>query len=96
MTAEPVALRVTRWKCPFCTRARASKAATVEHIGRCWSNPEVRSCKTCRHYEVTGGFCDGDPMCNCPPAEEICHAGIRLTGDVEVGCPAWQPEEPTT
>lgn len=87
MTA-PVAVQVTRYACPFCSRSRAKKSATAEHIGRCWSNPATRSCKTCLHFE------DGSVE---PPAlggvGASCEAGRDLPGYEEmpvVGCPLWE------
>jgi hypothetical protein len=87
----PVPVMVRRFECPFCHRRRSSKAATAEHIARCWMNPAARSCKTCAHYEFYrgGAYCVGTP-CNCDPSEELCHAGVDLPDSMPVtGCPLW-------
>jgi len=47
---EPIPFKVTRYRCPHCPRTASSKARMVDHIGRCWTNPEARGCKTCAHY----------------------------------------------
>lgn len=37
---EPIVAKVTRYRCPFCRRARARKKATAEHMAHCFKNPE--------------------------------------------------------
>lgn len=69
MTAEPIPFRVLRYRCPTCPRTASSKARMVEHIGRCWLNPEARGCKTCKHFEPQG-----------PENADGCRAGVDLTG----------------
>ena len=95
--AEPVVLRVTRYRCPFCTHARAAKAATIAHIGRCWNNPAARACKTCLFYdyEPTGERCFPEYPCNCNEGWERCHAPaeINLTDGLKINCPLWQPRK---
>lgn len=95
MTTEPIAIKVTRWVCPFCSRGRSRKAATAAHIGRCWLNPQTRTCKTCTHYvpgddgahELLGGPC---PDCSSPATcghedgPDLSDAVIRT------GCPLWE------
>lgn len=68
--AEPIAVRVTRYRCPTCPRTHASKARAREHHARCWRNPDAHGCKTCKHYE--GGY-DFGP-------DEGCEAGVSLAG----------------
>ncbi len=93
MTA-PIAITVTRHKCPHCPRSRAKKAAIVEHIGRCWNNPDNRACRTCANFEpAVAGGCYGDPQCNCPDSPQNCTAGVDLPdfgGDMVTGCPMWK------
>jgi hypothetical protein len=74
---EPVKVTVTRWLCPHCRRGRAHKQATVEHIARCWANPERHTCRTCAHQQrdcVWVPYCELDedrdivtePRSDCP------------------------------
>ena len=89
----PEPFTVTRWRCPFCRRSRSAKRATAEHIARCWLNPDVRSCKTCAHFEPAHDACGCEPGCNWgSPAGGVpdsCAAGVALDGDVKTGCPLW-------
>lgn len=88
-TVEPVRIKVTRYRCPFCERSRSRKQATVEHIARCWRNPAVRSCRTCANYEPPNAGC-GEYRCNCGSGE-FCHAGVTLPDDGPVtGCEKWE------
>jgi len=102
MPAVPIALTVTRYRCPFCTRSRSRKAATVEHISRCWHNPEVRACLTCDHYDAGGDACGCEPGCNWGnsghPYHPSCGANLPLgENDRPVsGCPQWQTREEAT
>lgn len=66
--SEPVLVVVKRWKCPTCPRTHSNKSRAREHMARCWSNPEVRGCKTCKHFDVD--LEDGDG----------CNVGVDLTG----------------
>lgn len=66
--ADPIAVRVTRYRCPHCGRGHSTKARAVVHIARCWTNPQARGCKTCRHFGVSF---DG---------AEICYEGVSLAG----------------
>lgn len=91
--SAPIAVRVTRYRCPFCARSHSSRGRAAEHIGRCWRNPEARGCKTCRHFDATyedyGEDCDlgvdlaGRPQC------EAC-GGMGYVGEWDIGhkCPA--------
>lgn len=89
----PIPVMVRRYGCPHCGRRRASKKATVEHIGRCWVNPDTQACKTCANYEpAVAGGCPGDPYCNCPDTPQNCTAGVDLPdfgGAMVTGCPKW-------
>lgn len=78
---SPIPVRVTRYRCPHCPRTASSRARSVEHMARCWRNPEARGCKTCRHFE---------PAWSEPPdwttgyggsgADEACGVDVDLTG----------------
>ena len=97
MTA-PIAVKVTRFACPFCSRSRAKKAATVEHIGRCWFNPDNRTCKTCRHFEDAEKYepCYPGRPCSCQHVPARCNADVSLPGWERlpiVGCMLWQSGE---
>lgn len=83
----PIPVVVTRHQCPHCRITRAKRAAMVAHIGRCWRNPAVRACKTCRHYEPP----QEGPYPQHPGWSEDCGAG-ELIGDYPTSdCPSWQP-----
>jgi hypothetical protein len=88
--AEPIPFRVLRYRCPHCPRTGSSKARITEHIGRCWLNPEVRGCKTCKHFEPYG-----------PENGDGCAVGVDLSGRpacVNCGGPGdpWNPCEHCT
>jgi hypothetical protein len=87
-TPEPVELRVVRYRCPYCTRSRSKKAATVEHIARCWHNPETRACKTCVNYEPADP--DG-PYPEHPGWPATCGVERDITTGIVSACPLWQP-----
>jgi len=71
----PIAVVVTRYRCPFCPRSLSSKTRMVDHIGKCWRNPAVRSCKTCKHFVRE----EGEPEVGLPDIED-CEAGVDLRG----------------
>lgn len=101
MTALPIALTVTRYRCPFCTRSRAKKATTAEHIARCWHNPEVRACLTCEHHEPavsSNEQCIPGRDCNCGSSPEGCYHpdGPRPFEAVRTDCPLWQDRAEAT
>jgi hypothetical protein len=87
MSALPVVLQVTRYRCPFCTRSRAKKATTEQHIARCWHNPEVRACLTCAHYEPP----EAGPYPEHPGWPEGCAVERDITGGIAANCPLWEP-----
>jgi hypothetical protein len=95
-TAAPLTVTVRRYECPFCHRRRSSRAVTAEHMGRCWLNPDVRSCKTCANFEESYDACGCEPGCNwgspSGPAPASCAAGRDLPEGAEfpvTGCPLW-------
>lgn len=95
----PVAVTVRRYECPFCHRRRSAKKATEDHMGRCWLNPGVRSCKTCAHLteEPGGEWCIPGRPCNCNDGYRECAAGRVLddsgTAFPVTGCPLWRLRE---
>lgn len=92
---EPIALHVVRYRCPFCTRSRAKRATTEQHIARCWHNPEARACLTCEHYDTGGDACGCAPGCNWGnsgrPVTPSCGVGLVLGENHRpvTGCPQW-------
>jgi hypothetical protein len=77
MSVEPEAIRVTRYRCPFCARSHSSRTRAVQHITRCWRNPAAHGCKTCAHYEPAEA---GDWTIGDLGAAEGCGADVDLTG----------------
>lgn len=99
--AEPVVLKVTRYRCPFCTRSRSSKAAIRPHIPRCWHNPAGRGCGICEHYlpAYDGSYDEpGEPegcAIDLSPQVPASDEDRKHTGDEYVtvrNCPGWEPE----
>jgi hypothetical protein len=90
----PVPVMVRRYRCPFCSRSRSSKAATADHIARCWLNPEVRSCRTCAHLDrdLGGEWCFPGRPCNCNDGGQECRLDVDLpeSGLPVTGCPLWE------
>lgn len=91
---DPIPVRVTRYRCPHCARSHSARRRAVEHIGRCWFDPDNRTCKTCANYEPPeSGGCFGDPQCNCPDTPQNCTAGVDLPdfgGEMVTGCEKWE------
>lgn len=98
--AEPVAVMVKRWECPFCRRRHSVKKAAQGHMRRCWLNPAVRSCKTCANLvdEPGGEWCFPSQPCNCNDGHQECAAGRSFDDNGGVfpvtGCPLWRLREP--
>ncbi|MGQ5609538.1 hypothetical protein [Streptomyces sp. EKS3.2] len=88
-SAVTLPVTVVRHQCPHCRRTWAKKPAATAHVARCWSNPEVRSCKTCEHYEPgePAGGCGGWD-CNCPDTPEDCAVGAATP--MITDCPLWR------
>lgn len=90
---DPLVIQVIRYQCPHCRATRSKKTAAAAHIGRCWKNPAVRTCKTCTHYEPAG---DGDQCipgraCGCNVYPESCDAGQDIPDDrPATHCPKWE------
>jgi hypothetical protein len=95
--SAPVAMTVTRWKCPHCSRSRSKKSATAEHIARCWHNPDVAACWTCKHFSRPESADRVDPCipgqpCNCGDSPAECAAGeaVPADGTPLTDCPLWE------
>lgn len=69
---QPIPFTVTRYRCPTCPRTGSSRARITEHIGRCWTNPDARGCKTCKHFEPHG-----------PEWGDACAVDVDLSGRPE-------------
>ncbi|GGN40440.1 hypothetical protein FHR83_007039 [Actinoplanes campanulatus] len=82
---EPIAFTTTRYRCPHCPRTGAVRARVRDHIGRCWTNPAARGCKTCTHYRPPwDDTCDAPQGCvGCASGDESCAAGVSLAGRPE-------------
>lgn len=101
--SEPIPVKVTRYRCPTCPRTGSSKARIREHHARCWTNPEARGCKTCKHFEeATDDRCDAPYGCGaCHDIPESCAVDVSLAGRPEcgikpgpiVGCDRWERAE---
>lgn len=91
MTAEPVVIRVRRYRCPFCNYSRASRVTVTGHIARCWSNPAVNACKSCDFFQrFETGYCGARPGCRCQDIPEGCGKGHNLEDGIRTNCPDWR------
>jgi hypothetical protein len=95
--AEPIAVKVTRYRCPFCPRGWSRKSAAAVHVARCWNNPAVGNCKTCANFEREEEACGCKPGCNWgnndQPIPEDCAAGVDISEGLRSGCPLWRLRE---
>lgn len=80
--SNPIPIRVTRYQCPPCGRTHSSRRGAVEHMARCWQNPDAHGCKTCRNYRPGHDACGCEPGCNWggQPTVESCAVGVSLAG----------------
>jgi hypothetical protein len=92
VSAEPIVLTVIRYRCPFCTRSRAKKATTEQHIARCWQNPAVRACLTCARFEPP----EEGPYPEHPGWPEDCAAGVDIGDGIASQCPLWESRRGVT
>lgn len=44
--------QITKYKCDFCKRSYVSKYKAKEHENKCFFNPDVKSCVTCKHKDI--------------------------------------------
>jgi hypothetical protein len=84
---EPKVITVERFVCRHCNRGHSKRKAAVEHIARCFKNPALRGCKTCRFLdhdlsEPEVGYVGVGDVCNI-------HA-IDLSAGLRTGCPKWE------
>ncbi len=95
--AEPIPVRITRFKCPSCPRTHSSKVRARKHMADCWADPNNKGCKTCVHFRPNP--CCGAPDlygCYTPtcPTEQ-CAAGLDPAseatgpGALAIHCPSW-------
>lgn len=75
--STPIPVRVTRYQCPHCQRTHSSRRRAVDHIARCWYNPQARGCKTCRYFIPEQ---IADPRDWVPGMPEGCAVGVDLSG----------------
>lgn len=108
---EPIAYVTTRHRCPHCRRSYANKATAVNHMARCFTDPERRTCKTCRHdeepyseadtgYVVEGGcalnLTQGPSCIECGEHPEVCgHSRYQPANRLRVLCPSWAAPDVT-
>lgn len=97
MGAESIKTTVVRYKCPHCNRHRSRKSATASHIARCWSNPDNRTCWTCRYHAKAytapaSSWCFPGRECDCNNMDEHCQhdEGPEPETWPVVGCPLWE------
>lgn len=43
--------QITRFQCDFCDKHYSAKASAKKHEKKCFYNPEMKACATCRHLE---------------------------------------------
>lgn len=85
MAAQPIEYTVRRFNCPFCRRySRSSRKPVADHMARCWRNPAVRSCITCRSFEQERA----EPEVGVD-ALEWCRAQDVELERIVVHCPLW-------
>ncbi|MFF6844635.1 hypothetical protein ACFY8X_38595 [Streptomyces tanashiensis] len=90
---DPLVIQVTRYQCPHCRQSRSKKTAAIAHIGRCWKNPAVRTCKTCEHYlpAYPVETCNPGQGCGCGDLPEACDVGNEIPADQPAShCPKWE------
>lgn len=51
----PIEFARPRFECVYCVMGFSSYEEAAKHEVRCRSNPEVRSCATCKHFSLHGG-----------------------------------------
>jgi len=85
--------QIVKYKCDFCKRSYISKYKAREHESKCFFNPVVKSCVTCKHkdtkaiYDNTGLYIDAKGWCFKTEQE------IFRKGHVIKDCAGWEREE---
>lgn len=99
-------IAVTKYRCQFkCGRqAKDSKKAVEEHEAKCWHNPAMQTCKTCKfehYYTDSDGFQTWKQRdCRHPDGDKITEEMYEsLTIDTlhikpVVNCPHWTHKSP--
>jgi len=44
-------IQITAYKCDHCKHLTVSKSGTYKHISKCFSNPVMKTCKSCKHKQ---------------------------------------------
>jgi hypothetical protein len=78
MSGTAIPVKVTRYKCPFCSKSRSSRKAAQTHVDSCWMDRVNHACKTCDNFRPIE-----------PEQAEHCAAGIDITDGLQSQCPAW-------
>jgi hypothetical protein len=74
----PDPIPVKRYACAYCRRIYARKSATFNHQLKCWSNPSMKTCKTCKHDIPFGS------------RGIICSMGLRQPTTIIRHCSDWE------
>jgi hypothetical protein len=86
----PIPFKVTEYGCAFKCGHKHSKNidGMAKHEARCWYNPEVRACKTCKHYDryidsddYTSWFAEG-----CNVVDEFNNEDFKI----HTNCEHWE------
>ncbi|MFF8299557.1 hypothetical protein ACF07M_29915 [Streptomyces globisporus] len=99
----PLPLVVIRHQCPHCRRyTRAAPERVQWHMGRCFQNPDARTCKTCTHHQEEsidpGHYCHPGMRCGCNDWDEACTHPDGPEDDYKFpvfDCPLWEPNART-
>ena len=81
--SAPIAIKVTRFVCPYCRRGHSARSVCAGHIGRCFRNPANKACKTCVYY---GAATSGDAV--TPGEAESC--AWENSDSIPAGCSTWE------
>ena len=85
--------QITKYKCDFCKRSYVSKYKVKEHENKCFFNPAVKSCVTCRNEDIKSTF---DEEGHCIDAMNWCFVmghEIFRKGYLVKHCIGWQEKE---
>lgn len=92
----PLTVKVTRYKCPACSRSHATKQRCAHHIERCWYATQNKACKTCRHAGFDADSFDGLGRITYQGTGPTCDVGVDLP-DGEAyplrDCEKWFPAD---
>jgi len=83
---EPIATKVTRYRCPFCRRSRSRRPAVVGHMAHCFKNPE----RTPRFGELTSIEQTGEVV-DYGPSSALPGGMSWLEWNERESMPAWWP-----